>query len=346
MEIIAGTTLKQLQPRVWDPESPFHLSDLRAVMFSFTDFHRSKSLRERAMKDGLHKTLGVPGRIRIYIDNGAFANILAGNKLPERDYQEFVSRSKPDWYPVPADFIPLPSMTRAEQESCFEKTMRRNRNFSFDGFVPVIHAGGKLEKYIKAIQAHEELNRKNVLALGGLVPQFFQTHGTGPKTTAIDSILKVRQSFNGKIHAFGIGGTATLHIACVLGLDSVDSSGWRNRAARGIIQLPGRGERIIAQLGNWKGKEPDRKELALLRNCQCPGCGQAGIRGLKENGTIGFARRATHNLYVLLEELREIEGRLKDGSYQDWYSTHVFNKMFLRLIDYALEKKNGISNSI
>ncbi len=340
MEIIAGTTLKQLQPRVWDPESPFHLPELRAVMVSFSDFHRSKSLRERAMKDGLHKALDVPKRIRIYIDNGAFANILAGNKLPTRDYWKFVNQARPDWYPVPADFIPLPSMTEAEQESCFRKTMYYNREYSFDGCVPVIHAGGKLGKYIKAIQAHDKLSRKKVLALGGLVPQFLQTNGTGPKTNAIDSILTARRAFEGKIHAFGIGGTATLHIACVLGLDSVDSSGWRNRAARGIIQLPGRGERIIAQLGNWRGKEPDRKEMTLLRNCECPGCGQAGIKGLKENGTIGFARRATHNLYVLLEEVKEIEMNLKAGSYQNWYPTHVFNRMFLRLIDYALEKKN------
>ena len=59
---------------------------------------------------------------------------------------------------------------------------------------------------------------------------------------------------------------------------------------------------------------------------------------MSASGTIGFARRATHNLYVLLEELNEIDNRLMNGSYHTWYSTHVFNGTFLQLIDYALKK--------
>ena len=32
--------------------------------------------------------------------------------------------------------------------------------------------------------------------------------------------------------------------------------------------------------------------------------------------------------------------RLMNGSYHAWYSTHVFNGTFLRLIDYALKKRD------
>jgi len=103
-------------------------------------------------------------------------------------------------------------------------------------------------------------------------------------------------------------------------------------------QLPGRGDRLLIQLGNWRGRSLDKKERALLNECKCPGCQEAGIEGLSVSGTIGFARRATHNLYVLLEELNEIDNRLMNGSYHTWYSTHVFNGMFLKLIDYALKK--------
>ena len=35
-----------------------------------------------------------------------------------------------------------------------------------------------------------------------------------------------------------------------MGADSVDSSGWRNRAPRGIMQLPGSGDRMVAELGS------------------------------------------------------------------------------------------------
>lgn len=338
MEIVAGITFKQFEPRVWDPESPYYLPRLRAVMVSFTDFHRNKKLREQTLKHGIHKALGIPKNVRIYLDNGAFGNIRAGRELPVDAYWEFVTKAKPHWYPVPADFIPLPDMSEAEQRACYRKTMKYNRDYSFDGCVPVIHAGEKLPQYLKAIKAHEALSQKKELALGGLVPQFLQTKGTGPRTRAIDFILTVRQQFDGKIHAFGIGGTATLHLAALLGLDSIDSAGWRNRAARGMIQLPGHGERLLTQLGSWQGRELSRKERALLKECECPGCRQAGIRGLSASGTVGFARRATHNLYVLLEELIEVEARIKHDTYQSWYPTHVFNDMFLRLIEYALNQ--------
>jgi queuine/archaeosine tRNA-ribosyltransferase len=78
----------------------------------------------------------------------------------------------------------------------------------------------------------------------------------------------------------------------------------------------------------------------MLATCKCPGCSEAGVRGLKASGAIGFYRRATHNLYVLLNELDEIESHLKDNSYKTWYSQHVFNGIFLKLIDYALSQKD------
>ena len=40
-------------------------------------------------------------------------------------------------------------------------------------------------------------------------------------------IRRLRQAFADKdIHVFGVGGTATLHLAGLLGMNSVDSSGW------------------------------------------------------------------------------------------------------------------------
>jgi 7-cyano-7-deazaguanine tRNA-ribosyltransferase len=336
MLIVAGTTLKQLEPRVWDVNSPYYLPNLRAIMVSFAEFQNATTLRHKAEQDGLHSALGVPANIRVYLDNGAFSCIKNGKKLDTRAYWKFVNKVKPDWYPIPADFIPMPDMTSDEQLDCFKKTMYYNRRYSFDGCIPVVHAGTKLEKYLSAFQANTNLREKNELALGGLVPQLLQTKGTEPKTQAVDSIIQVRQSFKGKIHVFGIGGTATLHLAVILGLDSVDSSGWRNRAARGIIQLPGRGDRLLTQFGTWRGRKLDKNELEILAACQCPGCLESGIKGLKASGAVGFYRRATHNLHVLLTELENIESQIRDNTYENWYTSHVFNSFFLKLIEYAL----------
>ena len=339
MLIVAGTTLKQLEPRVWDPNSQYYLPQLHAIMVSFAEFQFARTLREKALGEGIRKALGAPKGVRVYLDNGAFSSIRSGKSPDSRAYWKFAKAVKPDWYPIPADFIPLPSMSQAEQYQCFKKTMYYNDKYGSDGCVPVVHAGVKLEQYLKAFAVHDYWSQKEMLALGGLVPQLLQTKGTGPKTQVVDSILTVRKQFRGKIHVFGIGGTATLHLAAILGLDSADSSGWRNRAARGIIQLPGRGDRLLTQLGNWRGRGLDKTEREMLAACQCPGCAEAGVKGLKASGAIGFYRRATHNLYVLLNELEEIERRLRDGTYKAWYPTHVFNGVFLRLIDYALTQK-------
>lgn len=342
MLIVAGTTLKQLEPRVWDPDSQYYLPKLQAIMVSFAEFKQAKALREATFENGLHQALGAPQGIKVYLDNGAFSSIRSGKRPDSKAFKTFVSKAKPDWYPIPADYIPLPSMTAKEQLDCYQKTMRYNVNYSYDGFVPVVHAGPKLTNYLKAIAANDKLSHKQQLALGGLVPQLLQTKGTGPKTQAVDSIITARQRFKGEIHVFGIGGTATLHLAAILGMDSVDSSGWRNRAARGIIQLPGRGDRLITQLGTWRGRGLDRTEKEMLAACECPGCVEGGIEGLKASGAVGFYRRATHNLYVLLNELDEIEGHVSDGTYRTWYQGHVFNSIFLKLIEYALSQKDKL----
>jgi len=40
MQIVAGLSLKGIKPRVWDANSPYHLSELQAVMVSYADFVR------------------------------------------------------------------------------------------------------------------------------------------------------------------------------------------------------------------------------------------------------------------------------------------------------------------
>ena len=140
------------------------------------------------------------------------------------------------------------------------------------------------------------------------------------------------------MHLFGVGGTATLHVAVLLGMDSVDSVGWRARAARGLIQLPGSGERTVAKLGNWRGRKPDAQEWGVLKKCQCPACQKYGLEGLKKDKTFGFCNRATHNLWTLLEENRMIQEHLKDKTYTEWYKEHLHNSTYRPLIDLLVEK--------
>ncbi len=200
------------------------------------------------MDKGLHEHFGIPKEVKVYLDNGAFSFIKKQQEIPIEEYQEFVEAAKPDWYPIPQDFIPTPKMTWEEQEKCFQKTMKMNLEHHHGDFVPVVHISNFLEQYIEEIVSHKRLSKKTHIALGGIVPNLLRAPKAMPHQNIIDRLTHFRDKFKDKkLHVFGIGGTATLHIAALLGINSVDSTGWRNRAARGLIQLPGTGDRIVAE---------------------------------------------------------------------------------------------------
>ena len=337
MQIVAGLSLKNLKPRVWDPESPYHLPALRAVMVSYADFIKMPPPRRKAMEQGLHNYLGIPKDISIYLDNGAYYFFRKGGDVNRQEYKDFVEAAQPDWYPIPQDYIPTPKMSDKEQKECLHQTMEVNRAHHENGYVPVIHISRRVDEYLHQLQSDKNLIAKPAVALGGIVPNLLRAPKAMSYTDILDKLYQVRTELsNQELHVFGIGGTSTLHLAHLIGVDSVDSTGWRNRGARGIVQLPGTGDRTVADLGGWSGRDPGEKEWDTLATCKCPACQKYGIEGLKANRIYGFCNRATHNLWVLLEESRLIEKHLTSGNYKDWYMKHVENSTYLPLIQKAI----------
>lgn len=338
MQIVAGLSLRNLKPRVWDPRSQHHLPDLRAVMVSYAEFDEFPAKRRQAMELGLRAFLGVPEGVRIYLDNGSFSFARRGRQVDVAAYEEFVTVARPDWWPVPQDFIPAPSMSRAEVEECFRRTMAMNRRAACRPEIPVIHIGPLLGDYLAALEADERLAARADLGLGGIVPNLLRAPKALPYREILDGLRVARERLAGKrIHLFGVGGIATLHLAALLGIDSADSSGWRNRAARGIVQLPGHGDRSVANLGSWRGREPSLEEWAELERCRCPACRTYGPEGLRQTKIAGFCNRATHNLWTLLEEGKLIRAHLRAGSYVDWYAGHIRNSIYRPLIEHVVD---------
>jgi len=343
--VVAGLSLKNLEPRVWDPASPFHIPALRAVMVSYAEFHQMPARRKAAMVLGLRASLGVPKRVKIYLDNGAFYFGSQDGDAPLNEYEEFVEKTEPDWKPVPQDYIPFPSMTPQKRRGCFDKTMRMNLRYHGNGYVPVVHIGKHLIDYTTRVRAHPDLSKKPSIALGAIVPNLLRK----PKAMSYSDVLlglrHVRETFPSKsIHVFGVGGTATLHLTALCRFDSVDSSGWRNRAARGIIQLPGSGERLVADLGKWRGRQPSVDEWEALRLCDCPACRKHGVEGLRASKLHGFCCRATHNLWVLLEENRWLTKQISAGTYAQNYAKRVDNSTYKPIIEELLESLKHHAN--
>jgi len=345
--VVVGTELDGV-PRFWDKSNEWYLSQAKAMMVSYAHFHRSSSKKKAAMQRGIHAYLGVSPDMSVYLDNGSFAFWRKGIEPPIYDYTEFVTEAKPDWYPIPADYIPHPQLSKDEQRHLFSKTMEVNLAYASQGFVPIMHAGDWLEGYLEAFERNG-LSRCKEIGLGGLVPRLLMSRGSTSRERVIDAIRQVRERFDGHLHIFGIGGLGTLHLAASLAVDSIDSSGWRNRAARGLILLPGRGERSVIPLSSWRGVEVSQEEIQMLEVCPCPACQRYGLIGLrscnarsnKEGrgiGISGFKIRAIHNLWTLLREAEEVESKMQSKEYNMWYRNHVKSTILLRLIEYALNK--------
>lgn len=344
MEIVVGLSLRNLKPKIWDQESLYYLPKVHALMVSYADFDLYPSQRRKAMEIGLHSFLCVPDGVRVYLDNGSFAFHRKGREIPRKEYVAFVEAAMPDWYPPPQDYIPAPAMSPQKQRSQRMKTMVENLTYSYDGYVPVIHVGKYLDRYINDLRENAILWKKPHVAIGGIVPNLLRAPKALPYRDILYSLYKARFIFEDKhIHLFGVGGTATLHLAELLGIDSVDSSGWRNRAARGIIQLPGKGDRIVADLGKWRGRTPSEDEWTELSACTCPACKLYGIDGLKLSKMKGFCNRATHNLWTLFQETAVIESALFKGLdfYERWYTSHVENSVYEPLIAYTLSLRRS-----
>lgn len=338
MKIVAGLSLVNLKPQVWDTTLSYYLPELDTVMVSYADFHQNRTRHHRAIEEGLHISLDIPKHVKIYLDNGAFRFSRAGGEIPRQDYEAFVDQTQPDWYAIPQDYIPTPRMDNDEQLECLQRTMKVNREYSHDRYVPILHISRHLDEYLRQFEENEQLRSKPVYAIGGIVPNLLRAPKAMGYQEVLDKVRQVRIKFtNQELHLFGVGGTATLHVAALLGVDSVDSSGWRVRAARGLVQLPGIGDRTVAALGNWRVRQPSQQEWAKLEECQCPACQKYGLEGLKANRTYGFCNRATHNLWTLLEENRMIQEHIKNRTYVEWYKEHLHNSTYRPLIDRMAE---------
>jgi len=309
-------------------------------MVSYAEFHQMPGRMEKAKSLGLRKYLGVPKGVRIFLDNGAFYFLRSGCTAEREAYEEFVAAAKPDWYPIAFDVIPTPCMRPARQRRCFDSTMAANQAYKHDGFVPVVHICSLLEEYVTAVGRIPELAVKRRIALGGIVPNLLRAQKALSYTRVLESLSHVRDEFHDKeVHVFGIGGNATVHLGAALGIDSADSSGWRNRAARGLVQLPGTGDRMVTSLGKWRGREPSGKEWERLRRCHCPACKASGLRGLKASGIKGFCCRATHNLWVLLEEAAWATRHVAAGTYPMNYRRRLDNSTYLPLIARVVKSR-------
>lgn len=148
------------------------------------------------------------------------------------------------------------------------------------------------------------------------------------------------------IHVFGTAGVSMMHLMYMLGVDSVDSAGWRHLGGRGLINIFGLGTRKITRRekdnSSW-AKYVEKQELAK-NECPCPICSsQPDLLKKSERA------RMLHNAYVYLQESCYARLLISDGNEKEYvqFLKERFNRTQLSsLFDYVLrirEKRKPVS---
>lgn len=184
------------------------------------------------------------------------------------------------------------------------------------------------------------------LGIGSLIPLLMH-RAKGGREAVIKFLFDLRTKYylDKFFHAFGIGGTTTMHLAFYLGCDSVDCAGWRRRAIYGIVQLPGTGDRYVTEKTKerlkWKGI-PVLKgdELREFEDCKCPAHKKGySTEDFDVHSRGSFELRAIHNLYVYVQEVKEAQKSIQNGEFESFVKERLSRSKIHRKLFESARKR-------
>lgn len=328
---------------------PWKHFKIDGLMPNAFDIMRSPSAYESVSKKGIHSRLGFHGLVMM--DSGGFLFMKKRDvTISAFDVLDLYENGKPN-LGVVLDHPLVPKLSnhvkRKRQLKTLSNTraMVSNRKSSNPVIVPVVHGytPDSIKWYLRRL---DKIGHFPMYGIGSLVPSVFNTKGNGGIFNVIETIHEVRKhlSSEAKIHVFGIGSTLTMHLMFYAGVDSVDSSSWRRKAAYGAIQLPGIGDRYIT---GRAGKKTNKKYLDLSRAeertldaCKCPACKKSSISELRGS----FSLRALHNAWTFQKESEKARRLIKSDEYFEYVNKIVDRTRFWRVLEYASKLNNQLNS--
>ncbi len=265
-------------------------------------------------------------------DSGGFQNQMQNTGLTVDEVFE-VQRGTNCDVAVQLDHPIHPLQSEREQRSRIrktaenlEKTINLNEKLAKKerlSILPTIH--GYDERTLNlSIQLVRDIlggNDPTAVSIGSMVPLNKTSKGCDlvhGKTAIVKAILHVRSELpNTFIHLLGVGGTmAYLGVLC--GADSFDFAGWVQKAAYGVIQLPGVSDRFIQQ--RVRRKALTAQERFKFFECTCPACRfdfQSPVSMLDFDSDIDRASarrlRSLHNVHVFESEMNVMARFIYEG---------------------------------
>lgn len=324
---------------------PWKFIEMDTLIVNAYDILKNKSAMASICEKGIHKYLQFDGAI--LMDSGGFLF----QKKDDLDVDpllilDLYERAKPD-LGVILDHPFNPSETDKVNRKRWNKTLKNTEiMFDYNGnidLMPVIH-GYDLKELKRAIRDIKKLSDPHMIGIGSLVPLLFRTNDANrfknPINFVIDAIRTVREEFpNSLLHAFGVGSSRTMHLMYSLGVDSLDSTGWRIKAAYGIIQLPGIGDRYPITRNNGRPSLKE-SEKPILEKCQCPSCRKLSIDERIKLLNDSFKERAIHNAHLFLNEKKLFQKNIKEGNVKHFIQNRLDSGFFYKALNYVVKKRD------
>jgi tRNA-guanine family transglycosylase len=331
------TQLINGEPKPWNY---FKIDGIMVNAYEILRKNRSNII----MKEGIHNYLNFKGHIMM--DSGGFLFMKKSVlEMHPKTILELYERSKPD-FGVILDYPLQPNLPANERKKRQRKTLENTKYMvTFQKgknptLIPVIH-GQSLQTISWFINQLNEIGDFKIYGIGSLVPSVFNTKGAGGIYNVVKIVSFVRKRLQDKkLHVFGVGSTLTMHLMFYIGVDSVDSSGWRTKAAYGAIQLPGTADRYITKRKKHKDyPKLSKEEKRMLDNCSCPACKRYSADSLMQS----FQLRALHNAWVFQREVELARKLIEENTY-DKHVERILQKTLFRQVFLYAKKFKQIKN--
>ncbi len=261
---------------------------------------KNPALRERALRDGVHKTIGWDGPVMT--DSGTFQSYVYGSvDVKPLEIVEFQRRIGVDVGTI-LDVFTVPTDPREKAAADLEETFRRARDAvgAKDGMLLAATVQGGVFPDLRAYAAQQIGGLPvDVVPVGGVVPLM---EGARYGDLARVILAAKRNLPSGKpVHLFGAGHPLVFPLAAALGCDLFDSASYAKYAKDGRMMFPG-GTRQLDEM----------TELA----CSCAECDRWKTAAELKKAPVADrdAALARHNLHVSFAEIRRIREAIRDGN--------------------------------
>lgn len=261
---------------------------------------KNDALRDRALKEGVHKTIGWEGPVMT--DSGTFQSYVYGSvDVKPLEIVEFQRQIGVDVGTI-LDVFTTPDRTREEAAADLKETLARAREAvgAKNGMLlaATVQGGRFVELRAEAARALGAMD-VDLVPIGGVVPLMESAR----YADLAQVILAAKRNLPaGKpVHLFGAGHPLVFPLAVALGCDLFDSASYAKYAKDGRLIFP-YGTRRLDEL----------EELP----CACPECDRwRSVAELKR--AVPHEREAAlarHNLHVSFAEMRRIRQALHEGT--------------------------------